>query len=148
MPGPAYFTRDQGRPAPFQDTNGGPGGSPGSLLWQSGPLTGLLIDAADTEITVTVPDITVPDVITVTSQILSSGPVSLGRLFPALPTTGSFNQAWIENAPGVWGPGFAFAVQIEAVPVPEPPTIGLLVTGLFGIALIASMMNTRARRAT
>jgi len=60
--------------------NDGPGGSPGSLLWQSGPLTGLLIPAYSTELTVPVPDITVPDVITVTSQILSSTPIALGRL--------------------------------------------------------------------
>src|ERR1035437_4215508 len=119
--------------------NDGPGGSPGSLLWQSGPLTGLLIPANATEISVQVPDVTVPDVITVTSQILSGTPVALGRLVPALPTTGSFDTAWLESTPGVWGPGFAFAVQVEAVP--EPASNVLIVTGLLAMALLASIRN-------
>src|SRR5688500_2487308 len=46
--------------------NDGPSGSPGSVLWQSGPLTGLLVKAEDTFIAVPVPFIGVPDVITIT----------------------------------------------------------------------------------
>jgi len=98
-----------------------------------------------TELTVPVPDITVPDVITVTSQILSSTPIALGRLNAALPTAGSFDNFWLQNDFGEWAPEPQprfprFAVQVEVVP--EPPTIALLVIGLLEIAWIASIRNS------
>jgi len=124
--------------------NDGPGGSPGTLLWRSGPLTGLPVPANATEIAVEVPSIAVPDVITVTS-ILAAAPIALGRLEPTPPAIGSFDRAWIENAPGVWGRGFGFAVQVDAVP--EPPSNVLMITALLGGLVLASTRAGRTKSA-
>ena len=99
--------------------NNGSGGSPGTLLWQSGPLTGLFVPSTATAISVNVPDIVAPDVFTVTSVIIGSAPVALGRLSPGPATIGSLSGTWVETSPGVWVTGFAFAMQVEAVPEPS-----------------------------
>jgi hypothetical protein len=117
--------------------NNGFGGAPGTLLWQSAALTGLLIPANATEISIEVPNIAVPNVITVTSHVLSSTPAALGRLLPGPPTIGSLDAAWLENSPGVWVlevSSFEFAVQVEAVP--EPPFSVLIAASLLGVALV------------
>lgn len=126
--------------------NDGPGTSPGSLLWQSGPLA-VFVPAATTEINFLVPGIIVPDVITVTSLVSSSDPVALGRLLPAPPTTGSLNNVWYEASPGTWAsvaPAFASAVRVEAVP--ESPSNALLLAGLAGIAFLAFVRRSCTAR--
>lgn len=149
--------------------NDGTGGSPGTLLWQSGALTGLLVPADATEITVQVPRIAVPDVITVTSYIFSSiainpatcgagwtwCPIALGRLSPAPPTVGSSHGAWLyADWLGQWEPiggeGY-YALEVDAVP--EPPPNILLAIALLCVGLVASKSRlwlalNRAMKAT
>ena len=113
--------------------NDGLGGAPSTLLWDSGPLIGIDVSATDTFLDVVVPKIVVPDVITVTSRILASTPVALGRVGGEPPTIGSVNTSWIERSPGVWGQAFGpWALRISAVP--EPPTISMLIIG--GVLLL------------
>ena len=106
--------------------NDGPGGAPGTLLWQSGPLTGINVSATDTFIDVAVPKVVVPDIITVTSRILDSTPVALGRVRGGSPSVGSITTSWFESSSGVWHQQFGpLGLRISAVP--EPSTILLLV---------------------
>lgn len=116
-------------------SNNGPGGSPGTLLWQSGPLTGISISAADTFIDIAVPNIPVPETITVTSRILDSTPVALGRVYGGSPIEGSVNTSWIEQAPGVWDQAFGpWGLRVVAIPEPSAFSLsisaGVLLAGL------------------
>lgn len=114
-------------------SNDGAGGRPKTLLWQSGLLT-VNLAASDAIIDFAVPNVVVPDTITVTSQILSSSPVGLGRYQPGAPAVGTIDGTWIEAdwiGPGVWvSPGFDFAVRVFATEAPEPPSGWLIVTAL------------------
>jgi hypothetical protein len=107
--------------------NDGPGGAPGTLLWQSGPLTGINVSATNVFLDVVVPEIAVPDTITVTSIILDSTPVALGRLGGGPPSVGSINTSWIETSPaGVWQEQFG-PWGLRVLAVPEPSTVSLLI---------------------
>ena len=107
--------------------NDGPGGAPGTLLWQSGPLTGINVAANDTFLDITVPKISVPDIISVTSIILDSTPVALGRIRGGAPSVGSVNASWFESSPGMWNQQFGpWGLQVSAVP--EPSTFALLIS--------------------
>jgi hypothetical protein len=118
--------------------NDGPGGVPSTLLWESGPLTRINVSANDTFLNIAVPNITVPDTITVTSRILDSTPVALGRVKGGLPSVGSFNTSWIETSLGLWTEDFgSWGVRVSAVGVPEPTSVlGLLALGTLGAASI------------
>lgn len=107
--------------------NDGPGGTPGTLLWDSGPLTGINVSATDTLLDISVPNIIVPDIITVTSRILDAVPVALGRLGGGIPVVGSVNTSWIESSPGTWNQQFGpWGLRVMAVP--EPPVVLLLIS--------------------
>ena len=128
--------------------NDGPGGAPDTLLWESGLLTGIHVAATDSFLDVAVPEITVPDIVTVTSRILDSTPVALGRRDGGPPSVGSVNASWVESAPGEWHQGFGpWGMRIAAVP--ETPTILLMIAA--GVLLVRlrckrSPFNTRGGR--
>ena len=113
--------------------NDGPGGAPDTLLWESGLLTGIHVAATDSFLDIAVPGITVPDTVTVTSRILDSTPVALGRRNGGPPSVGSINASWVESAPGQWHQDFrAWGMRIAAVP--ETPTIALMIVA--GVLLV------------
>ncbi|MGA7178054.1 MAG: PEP-CTERM sorting domain-containing protein [Thiobacillaceae bacterium] len=106
--------------------NDGLGGAPGTLIWDSGLLTGIAVSATDTFLDIAVPEIAVPDIITVTSRFLDSAPVALGRVGGGAPSVGSIDTSWIETSPGVWQQQFGpWALRVSAVP--EPSTLSLLI---------------------
>lgn len=107
--------------------NDGAGGSPGTLLWSSGLLTGISVKATDTFLNIAVPNITVPDTITVTSRFIDSVPVALGRVYGGPPVEGSLDAPWVETSPGAWAQWFG-PWGIQVVAVPEPSAVSLLIT--------------------
>jgi hypothetical protein len=120
----------------------GAGGAPGTLLWSSGLLTGIPVHAADTFLTIAVPNITVPDTITVTSRISNSVPVALGRVYGGPPTEGSLDASWVETSPGVWAQQFGpWGMQVVAVP--EPSAASLLLTAS---VLLVGLLRARGPR--
>lgn len=128
--------------------NDGPGGAPDTLLWESGLLTGIEVAATDSFLDIAVPEITVPDTITVTSRILDSTPVALGRRDGGPPSVGSINASWVESAPGQWYQDFGpWGMRIAAIP--ETPTLSLLIVA--GVLLVClrrggSAFNTSSDR--
>ena len=128
--------------------NDAPGGAPGTLLWQSGLLTGINVFGTDTFLDVAVPNIVVPDTITVTSRILDSVPVALGRVNGGSPSVGSVNTSWVKGSSGVWFQQFGpYGLRVTSTagalvpsPVPEPVTAAL---GLMGLGVLG--MTTRRR---
>ena len=116
--------------------NNGAGGAPGTLLWSSGPMTNN-ISPTDLILNVPVPNITVPDTITVTSRFFDAGPVALGRAYGGSPTVGSLNASWVEYPAGVWTQWFGpWAVQVVAVP--EPSSVCLI---LASAVLLAGLLR-------
>jgi hypothetical protein len=107
--------------------NDGAGGAPGTLLWSSGLLTGIDVSPTETLLNIAVPNITVPDTITVTSRFFDAVPLALGRVFGGPPSVGSLDASWVETSPGVWsqwsGP---WAMQVVAVP--EPSIVSVMIT--------------------
>jgi len=119
--------------------NNGPGGAPGTLLWSSGLLTGLQISATDTSLDVKVPNVVVPDTITITS-IVDAQPVALGRLFAGSPNVGSFDASWVETYPGAWYQESFPPYGMQVVAVPEPSSVSLVVAAW---AMLASVLRYR-----
>jgi len=106
---------------------------PGTQLWDSGLLSGVTVLATDAFLDIPVPKILVPNVITITSRILSSSPVALGRMDGGTPTVGNVDASWIESSPGVWQQEFGpWALRVSAVP--EPSTMSLV--GIAGVVLL------------
>jgi hypothetical protein len=121
--------------------NDGAGGGPGTLLWSSGPLTNY-ITPSDLFLNVPVPNVTVPDTITVTSRFFDATPVALGRDYGGSPTAGSLNASWAEYPPGVWTHSFGpWAMQVVAVP--EPSSVSLMLTAG---TLLAGLLRGRRNR--
>jgi hypothetical protein len=121
--------------------NDGAGGGPGTLLWSSGPVTNY-ITPSDTFLSVPVPNIAVPDTITVTSQFFDAVPVALGRDYGGSPTAGNLIGSWAEYPAGVWTHSFGpWAMQVVAVP--EPSSVSLIITA--GI-LPAGLLRGRVPR--
>jgi hypothetical protein len=122
--------------------NDGPGGAPGTLLWDSGPLTEIHLSATDTFLDVAVPAIFVPNLITVTSKILDSTPVALGRVDGGSPSIGGIVTSWVEGSPGVWQQQFG-PWGLRVLAVPEPSTISLLISA--GVLLVGFSLSQRPR---
>lgn len=125
--------------------NDGSGGMPGTLLWDSGLLSGVTVLATDAFLDIPVPKILVPNVITITSRILSSSPVALGHMDGGTPTVGNVDASWIESSPGVWQQEFGpWALRVSAVP--EPSTMSLV--GIAGVVLLrVARRDSRRQRA-
>lgn len=112
--------------------NDGIDGAPDSLIWGSGLLTGLNISATNPFLDIVVPEITVPDTITVTSKIFNSTPVALGRVYGEPPSIGSVNTSWVEGSPEGWHQAFGpWGLKVTAIPEPYP--ISLLIIAGFMI---------------
>lgn len=109
--------------------NDGPGGAPGTLIWTSG-LTAVEVFSDQFVLDVAVPNVQVPDAITITSWIPEAEQVALGRFHSGAPSIGTFQTAWLESEPGVWVPGFDFAVRVFATEISEPSALYLLVAAL------------------
>jgi hypothetical protein len=112
--------------------NNGVGGSPGSLLWSSGPISGIHVSASDTFLDIAVPNISVPPIVTITSIVLNSTPVALGRVRGGSPSVGSVTTAWYETSPDVWqqAPNFG-PWGLRVLAVPEPSGVSLAITSGF-----------------
>ena len=125
--------------------NDGVGGAPGTLLWSSGLLTGIEISATETFLDIAVPNIVVPDRLTITSRMLDAAPAGLGRLYIGPPTVGSLSASWIETSPGVWHQQFGpWGLRVTAVP--EPSSILLFVSG--GVIFLVSTRKARKPQAS
>jgi hypothetical protein len=127
--------------------NDGVGGAPGTLLWSSGLLTGVNVSATDTLLSFAVPNITVPNTITVTSRIYDSTPVALGRVFGGTPSVGNLNASWVETSPGVWS-HFSGPWGMQVVAVPEPSVASLMIPAcvlLVGISRARGPRNNTLR---
>jgi len=121
--------------------NDGAGGGPGTLLWSSGPLTNYLA-ASDTFLNVPVPNIAVPNTITVTSQFFDAVPVALGRDYGGSTTAGGLVSSWAEYPAGVWTHSFGpWAMQVVAVP--EPSSVSLTISASL---LLAGVFRARCRK--
>lgn len=119
--------------------NNGSGGAPGTLLWSSGPLTGIEISPSDTSLDIKVPNIAVPDTITITS-IVDAEPVALGRVFGGSPSVGSVDASWVETYPGVWYQQYFPPYGMRVIAVPEPSSVSLMITAL---AMLAGALRYR-----
>ena len=69
--------------------NNGPGGEPGTLLWQSDLFRDISLTGGNDLISLEVPNVTVPDVFTWTIQISNSTPVAVGLPFFGEPSVGT-----------------------------------------------------------
>jgi hypothetical protein len=129
--------------------NDGSGGSPGSVLWDSG-IEIFFVHAEDRFVDFSIPSVVVPDTITVTSWLPASDAI-LGRVKPVRTAVGTFDATWIEPdyLPGVsWlranptrPPPPSFAIQVQALQdVDEPGTLGLM---LLSAALMARVDRRR-----
>ncbi len=107
--------------------NDSPAGAPGTLLWSSGELIGVPVSSTDRFLDIEVPEIVVPDMITITSRISYAVPVGLARIFGGSPSVGSVNASWLEDPPGVWnqwsGP---WGMQVLAVPERAPVSLMII----------------------
>lgn len=135
--------------------NDGPGGQPGSLLWESALLDDLPLTGGIELIPFPVPLVPVPDTFTWTIQISDARPIGVGLPFFNPPTVGSSpDYAWF-GGPGSWTrqtvpiPANLMA-RVTAVggagAVPEPRAAALALTGLLGMLFAAARVR-RANRA-
>jgi hypothetical protein len=112
--------------------NNGPGGEPGTLLWQSDLFRDISLTGGNDLISLEVPNVTVPDVFTWTIQISNSTPVAVGLPFFGEPSVGtSPGYVWF-GGPGSWGhpsssvPGPLNYLARISTPVPGPlPLFGV-----------------------
>ena len=120
----------------FLYANDGPGGAPGTLLWQSSVMTGVTINSTNDLIAFTVPSVVVPDTFTWTSTITNATGV-LGYVPGTGATTGTFDAPWV-GSPGSFSsldPVFETQGRVVAGAVPEPASCSLLLVGLAGAAV-------------
>jgi hypothetical protein len=136
--------------------NDGPGGQPGSLLWESLVRNDVALTGGIDLITFPVPLVLVPDTFTWTIQISDARPVAVGLPFFHPPTVGSSPDYLWFGGPGSWtrqtvpNPANLMArVTAEGGPVaiPEPSSAALALAGLVG-GLLAAARVRRTRRAT
>ena len=121
--------------------NDGDKGGPGTLLWSSGPLTGIAVVGSETVLHIAVPNVPVPETITVTSRIFDATPIALGRVLGGSAMVGNYNRSWIEVSPGLWRQQFGpWGMQVIAVP--EPSIVSLIITAC---ALLLGVSRAQAR---
>jgi hypothetical protein len=124
--------------------NDGPGGMPGTQLWESPLRTGVPLTGGIDLIPFDVPMVQVPDTFTWTIQISNAVPLAVGLPDFNPPTVGSSpDYAWF-GGPGIWTRQTTpspvnFMARVTAVAgpegaVPEPGSACLLATGM-GVVL-------------
>jgi hypothetical protein len=128
----------------------GPGGRPGTLLWEGPVLQDVHLTGGLDLIDFAVPLVLVPDTFVWTVQISNTSPVAVGLPTFGPPTVGSSPTNWFGNPTTGWGPlpTAPFEARVEAVsaPVPEPSSFLLLLPGL-GLVLWHRVRSGRPRRA-
>ena len=118
--------------------NDGPGGQPGTMLWQSAILNDVPLTGGNDLIAFPVPLVQVPNTFTWTVQISDTTPVAVGLPHFHPPTVGSSpDYAWF-GGPGSWtrllGPP-PRDLMARVTAIPEPATAAIVVTPLFAAAL-------------
>jgi hypothetical protein len=118
--------------------NDGPGGQPGTMLWQSAILDDVPLTGGNDLIAFPVPLVQAPNTFTWTVQISDTSPVAVGLPHFHPPTVGSSpDYAWF-GGPGSWtklpGPP-ARDRMVRVTAVPEPASAAVVVTPLFAAAL-------------
>jgi hypothetical protein len=121
--------------------NNGSSGAPGTLLWSSGLLTGIKISPNDTSLDVAVPNIVVPDTITITS-IVDATPVALGRVFGGSASVGGVDASWVQTYPGLWYQQSFPPYGMRVVAVPEPSSVSLMI---IACAMLAGALRYSSR---
>ncbi len=114
--------------------NNGPGGEPGTLLWESDLFRDISLTGGIDLISIDVQNVTVHDIFTWTIQVSNSNPVGVGLPAFGEPTVGtSPGYVWF-GGPGQWtrlynsnpGPYNYLARISAATPVPSPmPLLGV-----------------------
>jgi hypothetical protein len=125
--------------------NDGPGGEPGSLLWESPLMNDVALTGNVELISFPVPWVAVPNIFTWTIQTSDATPVAVGLPFFNPPTVGSSpDYSWF-GSPGSWGRLFPsspdlpqnYMARVIAVSTPEPTSVlGLLSIGALGIGSV------------
>ena len=126
--------------------NNGPGGGPGTLLWNSGLLSDVVLSGPVQTLAFSVPLILVPDTFTWESQISNSqGSVTavVEQTDASAPTQGTFVKGWFGSA-GSWT-GEQTQLQARVVAVPEPSLFALLGVGAIGLLGYARRRRRHAR---
>jgi hypothetical protein len=105
--------------------NDGPSGSPGSLIWDSGPVPKLIDSGADLAISFNIPTVLVPDSFTWTLQVTdrtgNQQTLSLSHYDP--PTAGSVADGYWSRNGGAWvfTPGHhPFGARVQTVGACSP----------------------------
>lgn len=107
-------------------------GQPGTELWKSGWIQGVLFQGPQV-VPVDIPNVQVPDRITVTIEEVFIGGVQAQELLARSTTVGTTERVWL-GSPGSWQIWTVDPVAIRLTAVPEPATLSLLALG--GVALI------------
>ena len=126
--------------------NDGPGGQPGTMLWQSAVLNNVPLTGGNDLVPFPVPLVQVPNTFTWAVQISDTTPVAVGLPHFHPPMVGSSpDYAWF-GGPGSWtrlpGPP-ARDLMARVTAIPEPASAAVVVSALFAAALAR-----RSRRRT
>ena len=119
--------------------NDGPGGAPGTVIWESGLLTGINVLSTNSFVDILVPEVFVPNIVTFTSRIVASTPIALARVRGGPSSVGSLNASWFDSSVGGWSQQFG-PWGLRVLAVPEPSVISLL-----AIAGILVLRSSRSR---
>ena len=111
--------------------NDGAEGEPGTLLWQR-VVTELVVAPGIELYEFSIPRVSVPDRITVTSRILDSSPIATGRVSSMGTSVGTYVARWVDSSGFVrHSRPLIYGVRINAVPEP----CGAIVMGIATILL-------------
>ena len=131
----------------FLYANDGPGGAPGTLLWQSAVMAGVNLDTTNQLVSFSVPSVTVPDTFTWASSITNVVGGVVGYVPASGALIGTFVQPWV-GSPGSWSPlppAFETEARVLTSSVPEPSTFVL--AGLLGVTGLGAHLVRRKRAA-